>query len=316
MILVDKEKIWVKITIIIVAVILATLGAVIVFEAHQYYQKVPEYSYYVDGGYTVMDNLNPNLLYNQTSIDNPSIIYNSITNSVNFSLFYDIQLSNMSQREVTIVNTVMLVSANPQWSKIISVNITDLKNVQKQSLEIPIQVNMSEDLILANNIDSQIQGGNSVPTLAFNMSIQVAGVPQFNTTMNIELHGTSEILSYGASQAVSSTQYQNELIVPQNIIGLNRDFGYVFFGSAGALAVYFAYLYAPRTNDPVKRILRDHGEQIIEIKNPVGDGATKIEKLEDLLKLSEIFEVPVFLYDADKVLYLNHQSYQYYYEII
>lgn len=300
----------------IAVVILVSVGGIIVFEAHQYYQKVPESSYYLYGGYNVVDNLSPNLLYNQSSIDNPSTIYNSISSNVNISLFYDIELSNLTGRNVAILSTVTLLSTNPSWTKTISTNITYLENVQEKANTIPIQVNMSKDLALANNIDNQLQEGNSAPTLVFNLSVRVTGLPQFNTSMDIELHSVYETLSYGSAQAMSSTQFENELIVPDSIIGLNRDFGYTFLGIAGALAVYFAYLYAPRTTDPVMRLKKEHGEQIVEINTPVGNDAIKIENLEDLLKMSEIFEVPVFLYDADKVLYINHQGYQYYYDII
>lgn len=300
----------------VVAVILISVGGIIVFEAHQYYQKIPESSYYIHGGYNVIDNLNQNLLYNQSSIDNPGTIYNSISSGVNISLFYDIELNNMSGSDVTISNMVSLVSFNPGWAKVISTNVTFLNNVQSKSLTIPIQVNMSKDLALANSIDNQLQEGNSAPTLSFNMSIRVAGAPEFNTSMDIQLHSVYETLSYGSSQAISSTQFKEELVVPDTIIGINRDIGYIFLGGAGALVIYFAYLYAPRTTDPVQRIRKEHGEQIVEINSPVGSEAIKLEKLEDLLKMSEIFEVPVFLYDADKVLYINHQGYQYYYEII
>lgn len=300
----------------VIAVILASVGGIIVFEAHQYYQKVPESSYYLYGGYNVVDNLNPNLLYNQSSIDNPGTIYNSISSSVNVSLFYDIELNNFTSRVVTIFNTVTLVSTNPAWTKTVSTNISYLTNVQKNAHTIPIQVNMSKDLALANSIDNQLQEGNSAPTLDFNLSVRVSGLPQFNTSMDIELHGMYETVYYKSAQAMSSTQFKNELIVPDSVIGLNRDFGYAFLGVAGGLAVYFAYLYTPRTTDPVKRIRKEHGEQIVEINTPVGNNATKIEKLEDLLKMSEIFEVPVFLYDPDKILYINHQGYQYYYDII
>lgn len=312
----NKDSIWVKIVIGIVAALLVSVGGIIIFEAHQYTQNVPESSYYVYGDYNVVDNLKPNLLYNQSSLENPSLIYNSITTSVNFSLYYDIQLNNMSGRDGVIVNSVTLVSKNPSWSKILSVNVTNLNGVMKDSNTVPIDVNMSSALNLANDIDGQLLSGNTAPIIILNMTIQISGVPRFNTSLQISLQDTTETLTYGTAQVLSSTQYKNELIVPNNLIGLNKDFGYIFVGSAGALGGLSAFLYIPRNNDPLKRIKNEFGDQIVEINSPVSNGATKIEKLDDLLKMSEIFEVPVFLYIKDKVLYINHQGFQYYYEII
>lgn len=312
----NKDSIWIKIVIGVVAALLVAVGGIIVFEAHQYSQKVPVSSYYVYGEYNVVDNLKPNLLYNQSTIGNPNLIYNSITSSVNFSLYYDIQLNNMSSRDITVINSVTLVSKNPSWSKVLSVNVTNLNGIQRKSSTVPIEVNLTKDLNLANDIDGQLLSGNTAPTIVLNMSIQISGMPRFNTSMDIVLQDTSESLTYGSTQVLSSTQYKNELVVPNTLIGLSKEFGYIFLGGAGALGILSAFLYIPRNTDPLKRIQNEFGDQIVQIDSTVGNGATKIEKLEDLLKMSEIFEVPVFLYVKDKILYINHQGYQYYYEII
>lgn len=314
--MVDKQKTWVKVSIIIVAVIFGLVGGIIVMEAHQYYEKVPESSYYQYGGYTVVENLSPNILYNQSAIYNPGTIYNSITKNVNISTHYSLQLNNMSGRDVTVINTVTLVSSSPAWSKVLSVNVTNLKNIENDTLVIPVYLNMTQDLQMATNIDNQLQDGSSVPVVQFNLSVQVSGIPQFNTSMSMELHGAYESLSYSPAQPVSSTQFKNELVVPNNLIGLNKYFGYAFLSVTGGLVVYSAFLYAPRTTDPITKIRKEYGDQIVEISVPAGEDAIKIRKLEDLLRMSEIFEVPVFIYNPDKILYLNHLERQYYYEII
>lgn len=314
--MVSKDSLWVKASIIIVISILLFVGAVVVLEAHQYYQKVPTSSYFEEGYFGVKEYLLPNLLYNQTSLDDPSIIYNSITDNVNISSDYSIQVDNMSGRNITVVNTVTLVSGAPSWNKVIYVNLTKQYIPEKGTITVPININMSKDLALANSIDNQLQDGNSVPTLTFNMSVQAQGLTPVVTSMQISLHGSYETVTYATPQPVTSTQFTNEKIVPHNFIGINKEFGYIFIGGAGVLVVYSAYLYIPRTSDPIERLKKDHGEQIIEITSPPLDSAIKVKKLDDLLKMSEIFEVPVFLYYADRVVYISHLGNQYYFEII
>lgn len=312
----NKDQLWVKSVLVIVLVILSMFGTVIVLEAHQYYVKVPTSGYSESGDYQVTDYLQPNPLYNATSLENPTIVYNSITTSLNVTVQAFIQLNNMSKKQVTLISDTTLVSSSPSWEKLINASVV-VKTVSSNGvIQIPVEINMSSDRALAQSIDNRLQDGNTDPVLDLNMSVESPGLNSFSTSMTIALHSTYEDLSYKTSSPVSSTSFKQELVVPHDLIGLGIVYGYILLGGAGATGIAMAVLYVPRITDPVEKVRKEQGEQIIEIDRPPEEDAKKLTKMDDLLKISEIFETPVFLYVPDKVLYVDHQGDQYKYELL
>lgn len=314
--MVKKESVWVKAAIISVACVLAISGAIIVLEAHQYYQSVPVSSFYEQGSYSVGDHIMPDQLYNNSTVlIDPSTIYTSITSSVNITSQLSISMDNMSSRDITLVNVVTLKSGNPGWSKVVYTNVTSAPVSGNGKIDVPIAVNFSKELALAYSIDTQLQGSTSSVSLDFNMTGESSGQTPIHASIQIILHSTFYSVSYKVPSPVSSTQYSKELIVPHNFIGLGKNFGYVLIGGAGSLAALAAYLYIPRTVDTLARLKKQYGDQLIEITKPIGEGAIKVKSPEDLFRISEIFEVPVFLNTPDRVIYLNHLNAQYFYEV-
>ncbi len=295
---------------------MAAIGMVISLEAHQYYIKVPTSSYDISGGYTVTDNLLANPLYNQSSIENPQVIYNGITSSINLSAQVFIELSNMSVKNFSLISQVSLASSSPSWEKLINTNITYEKVSTKGAFEIPIRINLSKELALADNIDIQLQDGSSVPVLDINLSVVSQGLDSFSASISMALHSTYEVVTYDIPVPISVSSYNQELVTPHTLIGLDIVFGYIFLAGAGLVGVVLAVLYKPRHGDPLEKIKKDHGEQIIEINTPPEESAKNLMRLEDILKISEIFEVPVFLYVPDRVFFVSHQGEQYKYELI
>lgn len=312
----NKDQLWVKVVLVVVFLILAMLGTIIVLEAHQYYVKIPTSGYSESGGYIIKDNLLPNPLYNTSSLENPTVIYNSITSSINISAQTFVHLNNMSNRQFSLISVVTLASSSPSWEKIINTSVTNENVSSNGVIQAPIIINISRELALAESIDNQLQDGNSAPVIDFNMSIVSPGLNTYAASMSITIHSTYEDLSYGTSNPVSVTSFKQELVIPHTLIGLGIIYGYILLGAAGATGIVMVVLYAPRITDPVEKVRKEQGEQIIEIDSPPGENAKLLMKLEDILKLSEIFETPVFLYTPDKVLYVSHQSEQYKYELL
>ncbi len=310
------DKIWIKSLLVASLLILAALGAIISLEPHQYYVKVPSSSYTLSGDYAIKENLIPNSLYNQSYLENPQAIYNGITSSINISAQVFINLNNMSERNVSIISEVTLISSSPSWEKVVNTTITHRNVSTKGSYVISIPINLSKELALADNIDIQLQDGNSVPALDFNLSVVAKGMSTFSASISIALHSTFELVTYNIPKPLSVAAYNQELINPHSLIGLNVTYGYIFFGGAGVVGIAMAILYIPRRDDFLDKIKKDHAEQIIEIDTPPVDSAKKLKKIEDILKISEIFETPIFLYVPDKVLYISHQGEQYKYEFI
>ncbi len=312
----DKDQLWVKAVLVVVLVVLSIFGSIIVLEAHQYYVKVPTSGYTESAEYTVKDNLIPNLLYNVSTLEDPNIIYNSITSSINISAQVYIQLNNISKTQVSIISQVTLVSSSPSWEKLINSSITS-KNISSEgTIQIPLYLNISKETALANNIDNQLQDGKTDPTVNFNLSIIASGFNLYTTSMSISLHGTYEDLAYGSSSPASVSIYKQELITPHNLIGLGIFYGYILLGAAAATGIAIAVIYAPRIIDPVEKVRKELNEQLIEIDSPPLERASKVKSLEDLVKISEIFESPIFLYAPDKVLYVSHLSEQYKFELL
>ncbi len=312
----NKDQLWVKTILAISIVVLALLGGIIVMEAHQYYVKVPTSGYTESGEYVVKDNLISNPLYNVSALENPTVIYNSITSSINISALVYIQLDNISQTQVSIISQVSLVSSSPSWEKLINSSITYKNITSEGKIQIPIDLNVSKEKALANNIDDQLQDGKTDPVVDFNLSIFASGFNLYTTSMSISLHSTYEDLSYGSSNPVSISIYNQELVTPHNLIGLGIVYGYILLGGAAVIGIGMVFLYAPRVTDPVEKIKKELGEQIIEIDAPPLGNASKVKTLDDLIKISEIFEAPIFLYSPDKVLYVSHLSEQYKYELL
>ena len=312
----NKDQLWVKAVLVMVLIVLSMFGSIIVLEAHQYYVKVPTSGYTESAEYIVKDNLTPNPLYNVSTLENPTVIYNSITSSINISAQIYIQLNNISKTQVSVISQVTLVSSSPSWEKLINSSITN-KNISSEgTIEIPLYLNISRETALANNIDNQLQDGKTDPTVNFNLSIIASGFNLYTTSMSISLHSTYEDLTYGSSAPASVSIYKQELITPHNLIGLGIFYGYILLGGAAVNGIALAVLYAPRTTDPVEKARKGLNEQLIEIDTPPLERASKVKSLEDLLKISEIFESPIFLYAPDKVLYVSHLNEQYKFELL
>jgi hypothetical protein len=314
--LINKDKLWIKAVLVIVFLILAMVGSIIVLEAHQYSVKIPTSGYNESGSFTVKENLLPNSLYNQSYLTNPTVIYNNITSSVNISAQAFVHFSNISGRKVSLVSTVDLVSNSPPWEKLIETNETSKTVSQNGVVEISIPLNITKEMALATSIDNELQDGTSDPTIVLNISVVSTGLNIYSTSMTISLHGTYEDLSYSNSNPVSVTSFKQELVTPHEIIGLGTVFGYIFLAGAGASAISMAVLYIPRVSDTVVKIRKDYGDHIVEIDTPPSEDAKTLSKLEDLIKLSEILETPVFLYANGKVLYVSHQGEQYKYVLL
>ena len=242
----NKDQLWVKTILAISIVVLALLGGIIVMEAHQYYVKVPTSGYTESGEYVVKDNLISNPLYNVSALENPTVIYNSITSSINISALVYIQLDNISQTQVSIISQVSLVSSSPSWEKLINSSITYKNITSEGKIQIPIDLNVSKEKALANNIDDQLQDGKTDPVVDFNLSIFASGFNLYTTSMSISLHSTYEDLSYGSSNPVSISIYNQELVTPHNLIGLGIVYGYILLGGAAVIGIGMVFLYAPR----------------------------------------------------------------------
>ena len=134
------ETTW-KILLFAVSAALLTVGAIAALQPHQHSVIKPIMSYNEVLDYKVVAYPKSNNPFgSQPSIDPPTI-YTNVTQSVNFTIQYQLSKNLAVNTNLTLAERVYLVSANPDWTDAIYSNLTYYSIGPSQTIvrSIPVQ---------------------------------------------------------------------------------------------------------------------------------------------------------------------------------
>ncbi len=263
----------------------------------------------------VTDHLKSNKLYTQSSIENPAEIFVNISENVSAATNVTVDVYNLTINNAFIYTSSTLESTTPSWSKTVYSNSTDIKTSGNVSASIQIPLNLEENLSLANAIDKELNVASSAPSLTINVTMVVAGIPVSSNSIEFILYSSYYYVTYSPAPVESHETYTSTLISPKVSSQIGAETAYALIGTGIAMAFVFVAIMLPKNRDEEKKIRKKYGNNAIEISVPPSENAIKITKTDDLFRMSEIFEVPIFLYLSGHTLYIDHNGTQYYVEV-
>lgn len=304
-----------RVLVIVLAILLIAVGAIGLSGHGPSTKRIPSYSYLESAQYVLKDNLEENYLYNTSYIVNPPVIYTNISSGLNVSEQYVANSPNLSSKQVYVESTVTLYSASPSWNKVVYDNSSYYSLNVNGTLEVSVPVNVSKSLSLANRIDTQLQAPNSAPDLIFNLTVIPPGISPVNQKMTLILYSNYYYATYGNATPVSNTVYETVTVPGNRVLPIStyEAVGILLVGAA--LGIYASVPYIPRNNDILARVKREHEGEIVVIKRAPSDDAVLLERADHIFRMAEILELPVFLYEWSRILYIEANGTQYYAEL-
>lgn len=304
-----------RVLVVVLAIVLIAVGAIGIAGHGPTSKKVPSYTYFESAQFEMKDNLKQNYLYNSSYIVNPPVIYTNITSSLNVTEQYIVNSVNLSNRNVYVESTVTLSSTSPSWDKVVYRNFSYHTLSSNGTIEIGVPVNISQNLSLADMIDKQLQTPNSAPDLIYNLTVIPAGISPVHQKMTLVLYPTYYYATYQNSTPLSNTVYRTVTTPGDRVLPVSAYESMAIVALGAALGIYAAVPYISKQTDIIARIKRDHEGEIVIIKKPPDEDAVLLENTEHIFRMAEILELPVFLYEWSRILYIDANGTQYYAEL-
>ncbi len=300
-----------RILLLIVAILLLLVGGIAYMQHGPGIKEVPSASYYESASYLVNDSLKNNLLYNQSELINPSTIYPGITANLTFNDQLVINLSNMSSQSVYVVNTATVQSGTPSWSKEIYQNTTTVTTTKGDKFTFTIPVNISYIFNLTNHIDNQLNVQGTSPTLILNLTVIPRTLPPLHQGMSVVLYSSYYFAEYGNLTTAANTLFTKEPVAGNQVLPLSHTESLFPIAGGIGVAIYMVAPYVPTERDIMAKVKGEHENELIIINRPPSENAILLEKPEYVFRMAEILEVPVFLYEWSRVVYVEHNGNQY-----
>lgn len=297
------------------ALVLVSVGVVGLIQHGPTSKSVPSYGYYESSDYILSDNLKPNLLYNQSTLTNPAVIYTGITSNISITDQFSLSMQNITNRSVYIENSATLTSGSPSWSKTIYVNTTTVTVGTSGVFNFTIPVNLQNALNMSNSIDKQLNVQGGAPNVMLNFTAVPSGLSPVREGMRLVLYGSYYYASYGNISSAGNTVFKKVSVSGDRILPLNTYEALIPLAIGAALALYLAIPYIPRGKDDLAKVKSEHGNEIVSINRPPSEDAILLEDPEYIFKMAEILEAPIFLYEWSKLVYLEHNGKEYYAEL-
>lgn len=304
-----------RVLAIVLAILLIAVGLIGLSGHGSSTKEVPSYSYLESAQYVLKDHLEKNYLYNASDIVNPPVIYTNISSGLNISERYTSNSPNLSGKQVYVESTVTLSSNSPSWNKVLYDNSSYYSLNGNGTIAISVPVNISQSLSLANRIDTQLHAPNSAPNLVFNLTVIPPGISPVHQKMTLVLYPNYYYATYEKSAPVTNTVYKTVTIPGDRILPLStyEAAGILLVGVA--VGIYASLPYIPRKTDALARVKREHEGEIVIIKKAPSDDAVLLEEADHIFKMAEILELPVFLYEWSRFIYIEANGTQYYAEL-
>lgn len=290
--------------------ILLILALIVLFQPAPRSVKEADGSYSVSSNLNLEDRIKNNLLYpNDTSLDDPSLIYTNVTSAllVNITLYYYNSIGNAS----TVHNAyqVFLVSINPGWRKETFSSASNITLTSGSFYTELINLNLSSNLSLGREINRQLGYSYSQ---SYSIEITDVAASRFGTSysnLTVAAGNLIDTLKGPTNHPVSGIFTNTVIISGERLIPIERTYAYIM-GFVGAALIGFLVLTTEsKSSDYVMKFRRENSDYLIELNSGPPDGAVMIIRTDDLIKMALLTESPVYIHGNIVFMELDGKSY-------
>ena len=259
--------------------------------------------------------LSSNALYgSNATIDYPSVIYSNITKNLSFSQTYLYSSTNFTAFNFVLDTTITIVSHNPSWTKIIYENTTTTAMKNNWPFIVTIPVNMSYVEELATTINTQLGYASQFPSVT--VQVNTTGHPgelsTISGSLSIIVVPHQYLLSY-YNGSFSGTITKNVNVPAPFSIPLNPIISYIMIVTGAAILLFPLYIVTPRKRDPFEMFLkRINKDALINVTRGPNENAIQVEDPEDIIKMSNLLETPIFVLREKSMIFTEKGDKQYY----
>ncbi len=307
-----NKKIW--LLILLATVVILIFSSIVVAEPRYYEKNMEKQNFNSYADVSIVSHLKNNSLTGNV-VKNPGIIYTRILNNMTVRLSMDITAED--KQPVTVICSITAVSPAPSWSKTFESNTTELLlsgSYVVNSGVVPL--NLSNIYNKSNSIDKQL-GYTDPSTPVININITIENT-EYNlcsfTGLSIHTGNGYYKISYETPAYMSNNIEYKVVSGNKPIINFSLTYGYII--ELAGIAVIIASIYmlvAPAKNNVLKKLIEDNKDRIVIIKEPVPVMAHDIRSFDELLKLSDIYQEPIFYIENTSIFFIYHGDNNYMY---
>jgi hypothetical protein len=300
----------IRLALALFASVLVIIALIVVFQPGTRSVSETDGSYSMSSNMNLVDQLKDNLLYpNNTSLDNPSMIYTNITSNltVNLTVYYYDSMENISS--VHCIYQVFVISSDPAWTKETYTSTSVLNLTSGRSSSLTFRVNVSSNLTKGKEIDSEL-GYSSSGAYAIEITdVATSQIGSSYSNLTIGIGNSVDTLT-APNDIPLNGLFSKTIIVPgRTIIPLGMIYAYLMAGIGASVVIYLLITMEPRKNDYVKKFRKDNSGDLIELDTGPPEGSIKVIDTDDLMKMALITESPVFIHENLIFTELNGKTY-------
>ncbi len=298
----------------IMAIALTAILVFGIFTVAQPHQKTIETKNFqcdASSYYYVVAHYDKNCLYNNNVTYYPDVLYTNITK--NLTIYDYVSMNSKVNTSVEIMQQVRIISSSPKWEKIVYENITRINFNGTYSKEIYLPVNFTEYQNIENRIDLQL--GYPDPgsvNIAINSTI-ISSSGNSETGIGISDQSKEYSFSYGSPAYVNSYSFKT-LKVGHPYINIPLIYSYaIVLASVVSLIFIISESVPKKHKSQLEKILSEN--EIIEIDYEINGNMKKLSTFNDLAKLADIYEGPLFYSKSQNIFFIEHDGIYYFSEV-
>lgn len=279
-------------------VVLIIIAGIVIIQPKPVLVKEATGSYLLNTEVGLVDRLKNNSLYgNNTTLENPSVIYNNITYNMSTIFFIQYSDTNLSQTTVGYTYSVFIESSSPSWQYLSYTRTGNIKMNSGNTVYIEPSINVSRNLTIAKKINGQL--GVISPgaySLYFVLTVTSSiGTDQSN--MTLALGNPTDSLNRPQDTPLTGSYFKNVVDPGRIVIPLNIEYSY-FILAAGAIATGISLAMiistAPRKSY-IEKFKEENRDNVIVLKSGPPENAIEVNSTDDIMRMAAFIERPIFL---------------------
>ena len=184
-------------------------------------------SYSLNAGMSLVDQLHNSTLYgNNTTLTDPSVIYNSISKDVLIDVNVNYFNSQGSSEQIYYSYSVYVISSSPSWEKLSYSTDKVFSATSSFSYSFVMRINLTSNVSLGSEINDQL-GFTSGSSYSINIISQAkSDLGSSDSNLTIAIGGATDSVSGPGDAPVTGSYFKNAVIPGKIIIPLSRDTSY------------------------------------------------------------------------------------------
>ncbi|AAT43508.1 hypothetical exported protein [Picrophilus oshimae DSM 9789] len=291
--------------------LILVFGIFTVVQPHQKTLETKNFQCDVSSYYYVVAHYDKNCLYNNNVAYYPEILYTNITK--NLTIYDYVSMNSRVNTSVEIMQQVLIISNSPKWEKIVYENITRISFNGTYNKEIYLPVNFTEYQNVENHIDAEL--GYPDPgsvSIVINSTINSASGSS-ETGIGISSSSREYSFNYGSPAYVDSYSIKTSRI-GHPYINIPLIYSYIIVAGSAVSLILIVSLSTPKKRRSIlEKTLSEN--DIIEVDYEVNGSMKRLSTFDDLAKLAEIYEDPIFYSKSQNIFFIEHDNIYYFSEV-